>query len=241
VARLTIREQFGEQVPEDPAPDLSYRELASFQLPLAASNLLFLLTQPLIAAALARAPRPELALAAWPVLNGLFFISRSPAVALPEATIALEEEPGSHAALKRFSLIVGLGTSGFLAALSLTPLSDFYFRTLIGVDAELAAIATLGAVFGILMPLAMSQVSVQRGLLTAKRNTRPMALAMAMELIILATVLALGLVLELPGVPVAAAGLTLALASEAFFLHRVEASSRRKPGERKIRAWFFRS
>jgi hypothetical protein len=221
--------------------ELAYGELAGFHWPLAASNLLFLLTQPLIAAALARAPRPELALAAWPVLGGLLFIMRSPSVALPEVVIALEEEPDSHAALKRFGLTVGLLSSLLLVLVALTPLSDVYFRTLIGVDGELAAIAALGASFAIFVPFAMSQVSVYRGLLTAQRITRPMALAMAGELLILSAALVIGLVLELPGVPVAAVGLTLALGSEAIFLNRVSRTFDHQKGQGRIMAWFFRS
>jgi len=238
-APLIKTEFYSEKVHQ--RADLAYGELASFHWPLAASNLLFLLTQPLIAAALARAPRPELALAAWPVLGGLLFIMRSPSVALPEVVIALEEEPGSHAALKRFGLTVGLLSSLLLVLVALTPLSDVYFRTLIGVDGELAAIAALGASFAIFVPFAMSQVSVYRGLLTAQRITRPMALAMAGELLILSAVLVLGLALELPGVPVAAVGLTLALGSEAIFLNRVSRTFDHQQSQGRIMAWFFRS
>lgn len=238
-APLIRREFYADR--KNQGADLAYGELAGFHWPLAASNLLFLLTQPLIAAALARAPRPEAALAAWPVLGGLLFIMRSPSVALPEAVIALEEKAGSHAQLKRFALTVGIASSLLLALVAFTPLSNFYFQTLIGIDRELSAIAALGASFAILVPLAMSQVSVYRGLLTAQRITRPMALAMAGELLILSTVLALGIAMDLPGVPVAAVGLTLALGSEALFLRRVNRNHDEAHSQSRIMAWFFRS
>lgn len=240
VARPLVKDKFGGSHPSS-EKGLTYKDLVAFHWPLAASNLLFLLTQPLIAAALARAPRPEAALAAWPILNGLLFIVRSPAVALPEAAIALEEEAGSHPALKRFALGVGLSSTLLLGLVAFTPLSAFYFQTLIGVNAELAGIAALGAAFALLVPLAMAQVSVYRGLLTAQRITRPMALAMAGELLILSAVLALGLIMEWPGVPVAAVGLTLALGSEAIFLRRVTHGTEEQPSSGRIRAWFFRS
>lgn len=241
VARPLVARQFVDSNPGKDAPDLGYAELVGFHWPLAASNLLFLFIQPLIAAALARGPRPEVALAAWPVLNGLLFITRSPEMALPETTIALQEEPGSEVALKRFTLGLGLAASAFLGLVSFTPLADFYFQRLIGVNAELTAIAAGGAALALLMPLAMAFVSLNRGLLTARRITRPMALAMLMELGVLAALLWLGIARGWPGVSVAAAGMTAALAVEAFFLTVVMRGAQAEPGRARIRAWFFRS
>ncbi|MBX3045798.1 MAG: hypothetical protein KF698_02250 [Anaerolineales bacterium] len=212
-----VRTHFGAESKLS-APELSYRALVNFHWPLATSNLLFLFTQPLIAAALARSPEPETALAAWPVLNGLFFISRSLEMALPEVVIAHHEEPGSQPALRRFSYSVGLAASILLALIAFTPLSDFYFHTLIGVGGELAAIAEGGARLGVLLPMAMAAVCLARGLLTARRNTRPQAYAMALELAVLAGVLALGVALKLPSIPTAVAALTLSLATEAVYL-----------------------
>ncbi|UYN90096.1 MAG: hypothetical protein KIT08_02385 [Anaerolineales bacterium] len=212
-----VRTHFGAESKLS-APDLSYRALVNFHWPLATSNLLFLLTQPLIAAALARSPEPETALAAWPVLNGLFFISRSLEMALPEVVIAHYDEPGSQPALRRFSYSVGLAACALLALVAYTPLSDFYFHTLIGVSDELAVIAEGGARLGVLLPLAMAAVCLARGLLTARRNTRPQAVAMALELAVLAGVLALGVALRLPSIPTAVAALTLSLGTEAIYL-----------------------
>jgi hypothetical protein len=169
VARPLIAREFGEHAADNGGLDISYRELVGFHWPLATSNLLFLFTQPLIAAALARGPLPETALAAWPVLNGLLFITRSPEMALPEVAIALHEQPESEPQMKRFALSLGLAASAFLALVSFTPLSSVYFGSLIGVNAELAAIAASGAGLAVLMPLAMGFVAVNRGLLTARR------------------------------------------------------------------------
>ncbi|MBX3005921.1 MAG: hypothetical protein KF821_08880 [Anaerolineales bacterium] len=215
-ARL-VAERFGADSSQA-APELSYGALVNFHWPLAMSNLLFLFTQPLIAAALARSPEPETALAAWPVLNGLFFLSRSLEMAIPEVTIALYDEPGSQAALRRFSYRVGLAASLLLTLVAFTPLSDFYFHTLIGVDGQLAALAEGGARLGVLLPLAMAAVCLARGLLTAQRITRPQAYAMALELAVLAGVLAGGVALGLPSIPTAAAALTLSMATEAIYL-----------------------
>lgn len=213
-----IAEKFGKDAKPGSQVKLGYGELVNFHWPLATSNLLFLFTQPIIAAALARSPDPELNLAAWPVLNGLLFITRAPEMALPEVTIALNDEKESQAALRRFGLGVGLALMAFLALVALTPLSGFYFHTLIGVTTDLSSIAQQGAVLALLMPLALSFVTTSRGLLTARRNTRPQAVAMVLELATLILVLVIGVLLHQPGVPMAALGLSSAMIVEAIFL-----------------------
>ncbi len=139
-------------------------------------------------------------------------------MALPEVVIALSEEPESQKAMRRFGLIVGLCFSGLLALIAFTGLSDFYFKTLIDIGPELTAIAESGAGLAILMPLAMAFVTTSRGLLTARRVTRPQALAMLMELGILSAILVVGVQVHQPGVPTAALGMTAALATEAVYL-----------------------
>lgn len=220
VSAPLVAERFGAQLQSN-EPELSYGALVNFHWPLAASNLLYLFTQPIVAAALARSTDPVLNLAAWPVLNGLLFISRAPEMALPEVTIAVSEDAADRAAVRRFGLTVGFAISGFLALVSLTPLSDLYFHTLIGVSGELARIAETGAALAILTPLALSYVSVSRGILTAQRITRPQAVAMVLELVTLVVVLLAGIAIGLPGVPVAAFGLSAALIVEAAYLWQV--------------------
>jgi hypothetical protein len=213
-----VKERFGHELDSTKHAELSYRELVNFHWPLAASNLLFLFTQPMIAAALARTSNPELNLAAWPVLNGLLFITRAPEMALPEVTIALHEERQSQTALRRFSFVVGATLMIFLALVAFTPLSNFYFHTLIGVTTDLSSIARQGAGLALVMPLAMAFVTTSRGLLTARRITRPQAVAMALELITLGVVLVLGVRFNLPGLPIAALGMTAALVVEGIYL-----------------------
>lgn len=217
VARRLIADKFGSSA-ATPQPDLSYGELVRFHSPLAASTLLFLLTQPLISAALARLPNPELVLAAWPVTAGLLFITRSPALALPEVVIALIDEPGSAQALRQFCMRIGLICAGVLALLSFTSLAHFYFRGLIGVRETLAGLAMIGAQFGVLLPLIIGWQSWLRGMLTARRATLPLTAAMAINLAIMTVVLALGVRLRTPGVELAALALTLSIGAETMVL-----------------------
>lgn len=218
-ARDLIACQFGSDAPSSDQPALSYGELVRFHTPLAASVLLYLLTQPLISAALSRSPNPETTLAAWPVISGLLFITRSPAVALPEVVIALAEEKGSGDVLRSFSVRVGLGCMAVLALFSFTPLSVFYFQTLIGISPALGAIAVIGGQVGVLSPLLMAWVSLYRGTLTANKHTLPITIAMLINLLIMGSTLLMGVLLQAPGIAMAAFALTLSTGAELLTLY----------------------
>jgi hypothetical protein len=217
-ARRTVARQFGPAAP--PATDrrLSYGELVRFHTPLAASTLLYLMTQPIISAALSRLPNPELALAAWPVASGLLFITRAPILALPEVIIALIDTPGSRAALRQFTLRLGLVCLAVLAALAFTPLGRVYFGTLIGVNDTLAGLAGAGLRVAVLLPLVMAWQSWFRGALTAQRATPAITLAMVANVAMMATVLAAGVRLQAPGIVLAAAALLASTSAETLTL-----------------------
>jgi len=216
-AHKLIAEKFGLDTPAR-GPDLAYWELVKFHSPLAASSLLFLLAQPLVSAALARVQDPEIVLAAWPVTASVLFLTRAPALALPEIIIALADEEGSLKPLRKFSLWIGLACMAALALLSFTPLGHFYFKTAIGVSEELAARAITGGQLGLLVPILMALQSWFRGLLTARRATLPMTIAMVVNLITMAAVLAVGVALQAPGVALAAVALTMAMGAETLLL-----------------------
>jgi len=217
-ARRLIAARFGPDAVQPDGPDLSYAELAKFHAPLAASTLLFLLTQPLISAALARAPNAETVLAAWPVAAGLLFMTRTPALALPEVIIALIDENGSRGALRRFSLRIGLVCMGVLGLVAFTPLARFYFRTVVGVTDDLTGLAIAGAQVGVFLPLMMAWQSWLRGMLTAGRATLPLTIAMAVNLVTMAAALTAGVALQMPGVPLAALAMTVSAGAETVTL-----------------------
>ncbi len=217
-SRGLVRARFGPGTAQPTEPDITYRDLVRFHAPLAASTLLYLLSQPLISAALARLPNPERVLAAWPVAAGLLFITRAPALALPEVIIALIDENGSRAALRRFSLRVGLACAILLALLSFTPLAHFYFRTLIGVPEDLARVAAAGAQVAVALPLIIGWQSWLRGVLTSQRVTSAITFSVVANLGVMAGALAWGVWLKAPGVPMAAVALTVATAAETLVL-----------------------
>ncbi len=225
--RRLVAANFGPTAPDNLPPPLHYADLIRFHAPLAASTLLYLLSQPMASAALARLSNPELLLAAWPVTSGLLFITRSPALALPEVIIALIDEPGSQAALRKFMVAVGAVCVTVLALLGFTPLGHFYFRGLIGVSETLAGLAAIGVQVAVLLPLVVAWQSWYRGNLTALRATPAITLAMIVNLTTMVVLLAAGVALQAPGVLLAATALTVATTAETVVL--AVALSRRRP------------
>jgi hypothetical protein len=187
-------------------------------MPLAATSLLILFGQPMIGAALARSPQPELALAAWPVVFGVLLIARAPGLALPEVVIAQLGQAVPAAEVRRFCLTVGLGAAGALALLVLTPLSRLYFSRLLSVPEPVAAAAIPGAQMGLIVPLAMAVQGWLRGRLMFVKNTGPVTVAMLVNLATLAALLGLGSALRLPGVALAGASLSISMTVECAFL-----------------------
>ncbi len=199
-------------------PDLTYRALLKFHVPLAAVSLLTLLGQPMVSAALARAANPERSLAAWPVVNGLLSIFRSASYALPEAVIALQSRPGSVAALRRFCYSVGGVTTALLAVMVVTPLAGLYFHSVIGISSELTALAVPGIWLGLTLPAVGSVQSYLRGSLMGRHSTNPLYQAMLINLLTMGIVLAVGVRQGWPGVPLASGALGVAQLAEGALL-----------------------
>lgn len=218
VARKTIQEKFSPNIPQPETPPLSYAGLLKFHWPLAASNLIFLAARPLVSAALARGLNPIDDLAAWPVLSGLLFLTRAPAIALPEVVIALFREGKDKPALMAFSTRVGVGLTMLLGLISFTPLAKFYFESVILIDPHLAEIAVSGARVALALPLIAAGVSYLRGILTAENNTLPITIAMVVELAVMGATLLAGLKFQLPGIPVAVAALSFGMGADMLYL-----------------------
>jgi hypothetical protein len=229
-ARPIIEKQFGPSAPQAELPLLSYAALLRFHAPLGASTLLYLLTQPIISAALSRLPNPQPSLAAWAIAAGLLFIVRSPVMALPEVIIARIDSGTARSALRLFSVRVGLVCLGILALLAFTPLGQFYFGKLIGVDPNLSALATASVQMALFVPFIMALQNWFRGELTASRATPAITLAMIANLATMLIVLAWGVSYRVPGVRLAGLALTLSVSVETLTLwaasRRVQAVQR---------------
>ena len=222
-ATLVSRRVTGEHLQEpeqapDPQSELSYRKLFWFHLPLAATSLLTLLAQPLVTFSLARLDNPTRSLAAWPLIFQVVLMVRAAVMALPEAVIALTRGPETYGPVRRFSLsLAALSALGMLI-LAFTPLLPFYLEQIQDTEPAIASLAAVGTRLFLLFPPLFVLVSWLRGLLISRHTTTIVNIGMALNLIVTAAVLVLGVAWRYDGITVAAVALNAAVVVELVYL-----------------------
>jgi len=181
---LRVRSVLREDLKPAPAvhPALTYRAFFDFYLPLVMTSLLTLLIQPLGSAALSRMPRALESLAVWPVISGLIFMLRSMGVAFNEVVVALLDQPHATKYLRRFTVLLSIGTTGILLITAATPLARIWLENFSGLSPELASLARNGIWFGFLLPGLNSLQSWYQGVLLNSGKTRGISEAVAIFL-----------------------------------------------------------
>ena len=204
-----------------PVVPLTQAAIFRFHTPLAAATLLTLLAPPLTAAALARLAMPHQTLAAWPVASMLLLVLRGPGLALQEITISQSRRPEARSALRRFTTLVGLVSTGAALLLALTPLLDRYMGAVLHLPPELRAFVRIGVVLGSPLPLLTALGSWARGVLVAAGRTPAVYRGMGLNLATHGAVLLTGIGLGLPGIAVASTAFLLSAGIEYLYLVRL--------------------
>ena len=204
-------------LPERP---LTIGKITAFHLPLAATSLLSLIVQPVTAAALARLAMPRETLAAWPVVFSTMLVMRGWGMALQETTIAQSRTPEMARPLRDFTLIVAGVTSLATALLAFTPLIDMHLQAVIGLAPELRGFVRTGIQIALVLPAISALTSWMRGRIVAAGSTSRVYRGMLANLVLNCGILLAGVLLDAPGVPLAAVALTLANAGEYLYLQR---------------------
>lgn len=198
---------------------LDWQRLRRFYTPLALTSLLTMIGQPILAFGLSRAPLPLESLAVWPVVMALVFIGRSLGLAFQEVVVTLLADAQSYAALRRFTIVLAVGSSAVFALLAFTPGATLWYRYISGLEPSLARLAVLPTAILALVPGLNALTSWQRGILVRSEETGPISVAVALNLIVLLSIMAVGpLVVQLPGAVLAATALTASIAAECLFL-----------------------
>jgi hypothetical protein len=203
------------------SPALSWRAFYAFYTPLVLTSLLMLLAQPIGSAAMSRMPASVASLAAWQVVGAVLFMIRSPGVAFNEVVVALADEPGGARTLRRFALGLAAATSTVLLLFLVTPFGDWWFRRLMDLAPELAALAKAAMWLG--LPLAALTVaqSWYQGLLVNTRRTRGVSEAVAVYLAVDGLLLVVGVVAgTVAGLYVAVAAMIVAMLVQTAWLWR---------------------
>ena len=156
---------------------ITRKSFTKFYLPLAITPLASLLIHPVGAAGMSRMPEALPSLAAWPVVYGLVFITRSLGFAFNEVVVALLPRPNGKLALLRFTRILAVSTSAFLALLALTPLGRYWFLYVSGLSKDLAYLSSTTLIFAVLMPGYQAYQAWYSGLLVNENQTNGISYA----------------------------------------------------------------
>ena len=174
------------------AEPLRLGRFLGFYLPLALTPLLTLATQPIGSASLSRMPDSLRALAIWPIMNGLVFLSGSAGVAYNEVVVHLAGRPGARPVLRRFLILLAAGSSVFLLAVATTPLLDLWFGEFSDLRADQVALVRGALWVAIPLPAFSALRSYLQGILVHAHRTRGVTEAVGIFLLVATLVLYAG-------------------------------------------------
>jgi hypothetical protein len=175
-------------------PALSYRAIAGFYFPLAMTSVLALAIYPLISFFMGQSRLPIESLAVLPVLNALTFIFRSAGLSFQEASITLlGQGENSYRKLRSFAMLLGIAASLVLGLISFTPAAFLWFHHVSGLTLELTRLALWPIRIMSILPALEVLLAFQRSLLVKAKNTRPVTMATAIEVMVIAGVLLLAI------------------------------------------------
>ena len=181
-SRIMARESV-RRLPESTAKEeLTYRRIVTFYYPLALTSLIGLAAQPMMTFFMGRAAFPLESLAVFPVVVSLNFLFRSMGLSFQEVAIVQMGSGFEHfRSLARFAFVLALSASGALALVAFTPLADFWFVTVSGLEPELAEFALLPTAILVPIPFMSVLLSFQRAMMVTSRRTRAITVATALE------------------------------------------------------------
>ena len=152
-AHIVVQKILRNKLPESSKQDeITRKSFTKFYLPLAIAPLTTLLVHPFGAAGMSRMPEALSSLAAWPVVYGLVFLTRSLGMAFNEVVVALVGKPNGKKELFRFTQILSLSAVAFLGIIAYTPLGEIWFRNVSGLSPSLTNLASVTIMFAVLMP-----------------------------------------------------------------------------------------
>jgi hypothetical protein len=207
----------------------SFREILRTWWPLAASWLLMGAEMPLVAAAVARLPSPEVHLAAWgSVVFPVALIVEAPIIMLLAASTALCRDGHSYRKLARFTAASGAVLTAIHALVAFTPLYDSLVVPLLKTPAESIEPGRLGLQIMTPWTWAIADRRFHQGILIRSGKSRAVGLGTLIRLLTAVTILVVGSMLSVPGIVVAASAIAGSVTMEMIFARIVVADSLRE-------------
>jgi hypothetical protein len=205
---------------QSPPRALDAGRIARLWWPLAASWLLMGVELPLVAAVMSRLDDPKVQLAAYgSVVFPVALVIEAPIIMLLAASTALCSDRDSYVKVRRFMLRAGALLTAVHVAIAFTPLYDVVARDLLGAPSEVAEAGRLGLRLFTPWTWAIAYRRFQQGVLIRFERSRPVTVGtgvrLAANMLTMALAVAWG---GLPGVAVAALGVSAGVLAEAAFI-----------------------
>jgi hypothetical protein len=190
-AHLAVRKTLRDQLRPAPALErpLTTRAMLDFYVPLSLTQLLVLIASPLGSAAMSRMPLAIESLAAWPVINGISFLTRSFGGAYNEVVVALVERARSLRTLRHFAIGLSLVATASLVILLIPPVAAWVFGSLFGLAAPLPDMAWRSMFWLLPLPALTVAESYFQGLILHGRRTRGITESVGIFLVVVAVAL----------------------------------------------------
>lgn len=199
-------------------PPLTVRHILHLWWPLAASWLLMTAEHPLVGAAIARLPDPEVNLAAWGIVFSLSIIIQGPSAMILAASTALSKDKDSYRQVRRYMLGITLLLTFIHILLAFTPLFDLVVRRLIGVPPEIVEPIRLGLMIMTPWTFGTAYRRCEQGVLIRFDQSRVVVWGSILRLSMDGLVLLLAVMIGgLPGIVVGASAIIVAVISEAAY------------------------
>ncbi len=233
-----VSRAFYDALPAGGGEQASYRQLWVFSWPLMVTQIAENGVTLVINFFLGRLANPDLALAAFGVVNGLKSLVASPLRNLAQTAQALVRDRADMRVILRFANRLTLVYALLVAGLFYTPLRDVILGGIMGLPEKLKIYATPGVQMVLLVVVVWGYSSLFRGLLAAMRKTQIIAVSAGIRLLVVVAVGSVTLIApNLNGAAVGVAAVGCALLAEALILGWRVALYRRTagplfPGER---------
>jgi hypothetical protein len=169
-----------------------YGRLLFYALPLAVSGLVMNLEQPVVAAAVARLPNPDIGLAAFGVAVSIAVWSEAPILMLLDAATARCVDRTSYRLIRRYTLTLCGLLLLMMLAIAFTPLHDLLIGGLLGVSDRIAPGAVSALAFFVIWAPMVGWRRIHQAILIRHGRTRIVGYGVGARLTTVVTVALLG-------------------------------------------------
>ncbi len=214
-----VSRKFYAELPDKGGEQAPYRQMWGFSWPLMITQVTENGVTFLINFFLGRLANPDLALAAFGVVNALKSLVASPLRNLVQTAQALVRSRSDMSVMLRFAHRVTIAYVLIVAGLFYTPMRDVILTGVMGLPADLNAYATPGVQMMIVVVVFWGYASLFRGLLSAMRRTKAIAGSAVIRLIVVTAVGSTTLIApDLNGAAVGVAAIGAAFLAETIVL-----------------------